>query len=422
MSSWVLGLVHGSFAAAADARQPRSSKRTPPTSAGPDLVVGLSYERGAYYVQFAIDGGTFRGVLDTGSPYALVSACVGARAGAGNCADFCRRYGCAPLAAGEPSGWEDNIVMFISTRAAARWRRGSLQLGTQTMRDVVFGVLGGTENLGGNAGGANFGLIRDAVSEDVALRPTFLGQTPYRSLSIDLRAPAAPKLEMFKGPLPLDAPGVRVSKLVDLRPLGAPVAYYACELEALFVDGEDILRRNDYPVTGLLPRSLADQYNVDRRAVALLDTGTTGLALPFPIFQRYNKARRRQARAQQAAAAERGRAPSTFGNVEVRLAPGDGGPGPGPRLTMQRGRVSALGNASFDIVTPIADDAGSIFYRAEMAEEDAAAAAGPGAEVVKRVQRPDVVFVGLGFFLGLRLGLDTSRNVATFQAEPSTPS
>ena len=156
------------------------------------------------------------------------------------------------------------------------------------------------------------------------------------------------------------------TKLVDLRPFGAGVEYYSAKVQALLVDGVDILDA--------------------KPTVAILDTGTTGLVLPKELFFSFDTAWR--ARAQEVGI-------KRSGNVEVQLAPQNQG-SPGPSLQLRRGRIPEL-DAALDIVTPLADDAGSVFLRAEMRDEGSS----------MNVERPSIVFLGLGFLMGLRC-LDTS--------------
>lgn len=250
----------------------------------------------------------------------------------------------------------------------AVWRSGDIQLGSGVFRDTTFAVLGETQSFGGNAGGPNFGLIRAAAPSDAEIRPTFLSQTPFKTLCFDFRNLSLPTLELA------DASHRRwqnqvATKLVDLRPFGAGVEYYSAKVQALLVDGVDILDA--------------------KPTVAILDTGTTGLVLPKELFFSFDTARR--ARAQEVGI-------KRSGNVEVQLAAqNQGSPGlPGPSLRLRRGRIPEL-DAALDIVTPLADDAGSVFLRAEMRDEGSS----------MNVERPSIIFLGLGFLIGLRC-LDTS--------------
>ena len=154
--------------------------------------------------------------------------------------------------------------------------------------------------------------------------------------------------------------------LTDLRAYGAGVQYYAVKVQQLLVDGTDIL-------------------DSAKPTVAILDTGTTGLVLPKPLFFAFDAVRRASAREVGIKRA---------GDVEVRLAPVPGSRSlVGPSLHLRRGRIQDL-NASLDIVTPLAEDAGSVFLRAEMQDENS--------QSDRKIERPSTVFLGLGFFAGLR--------------------
>lgn len=310
-------------------------------------------------------------MLDTGSPFALVAACAGERRARGRCREFCGRYGCASEAMGGPTGLEDNVVVTSGARSSAVWRKGSLGLGGARLEGISFGVVSETDSFGGNAGGTNLGLIRTA-SEDQAIRPTFLSQTPYRSFVVDLRRAGQESVELYKR-LPARHSESNAMPLLDLRGYGAPVVYYAVSVQKLQFDGVDGLEGAE--------------------AVAIVDTGTTGLALPPALFERYLGAREAAA----AGAGAGGRAPGRrfrTGNIDVVLgSPGKEPQPAGALLSLARGDVPEYGGARFDVVTAIPYDAGSIFYRAEQSD--------PG------VARPLVIFLGLGFLLGRRLSVDT---------------
>ncbi|CAE8628302.1 unnamed protein product [Polarella glacialis] len=343
------------------------------------LVVPLQFERGAFLVNFTLGAVAFRGVMDTGSPYLLVSACVGARKAAGRCEEYCARYGCGDMQTGRPSGLPENIIMLTGASAAARWQVGNLELGGTALGNLIFGMLGQTQSFGGNAGAPNFGLIREGRAADSELRPTFLGQTAFTSLAVDLRDLLRPKLELRAASFEQNALSTRAAKLLDLQLLGAPLTYYAAEVESLIVDGVDILRT-----------AFASGFP---GVVAILDTGTTGLALPELLFQSFDAARR--ARAREAGV-------KASGNVEIKLVPASGFSA--PVLQLRRGRIAELG-ASLDIVTALNGAAGSVFMRTELAEQDGK---------VPPAERPAIIFLGLGFLLGLRLEIDTNIGLAKF--------
>ena len=249
------------------------------------------------------------------------------------------------------------------------WRSGEVKLGGRLFTDRIFGVLGETRSFGGNAGAPNFGLIAGAASEDSEIRPTFLSQTPYKALAFDFRNMSRPVLQLAETLESASETSERKAEamLTDLRQFGAGVQYYSVAVEALLVDGIDILDA--------------------KPTVAILDTGTTGLVLPKSLFYSFDTVRRLNAQ----------QGIKRAGNVELRLAAMPGSPG-GASFRLRRGRIAEL-DAALDIVTPLAEDAGSVFLRAEMGEENL--------QGKQRTQRPVVIFVGLGFFAGLRLLVDS---------------
>ncbi|CAK9115884.1 unnamed protein product [Durusdinium trenchii] len=332
----------------------------PAASASDPLILPLEFERGAFLLTFQVQGSTFRGVADTGSPFLLVAACVGARRAAGRCSDYCSRYGCSQRDVGRSAGLADNIISFAGGYATAVWRQGDVQLGGCVLSHRTLGVLGETQSFGGNAGGPNFGLIKLAA-EDSEIRPTFLSQTPYTTLVFDFRNMSNPVLELAEKLSPWEGERAE-TMLTDLRDFGAGVQYYAVVVEELLVDHVNIL---------------------EAKTVAILDTGTTGLVLPKSLFFSFDAVRR-------ASAQEVGI--KRAGNVEVRFPPLPGSSGPSVSLQLRRGRIPDL-DAALDIVTPLAEDAGSVFLRAELREMQ---------EENLRIERPSVIFVGLGFFAGLR--------------------
>jgi len=326
------------------------------------VSISLHFERGAYYLNFTVEGQQFHSVLDTGSPFVLVATCTGERKAAGKCEGFCRIYGCAEKTMGDPTELADNFIVTSGARETAVWRRGEIIIGGTLISDITFGVESETDNFGGNAGGTNFGIIRTAA-DDPAIRPTFLGQTKYRYFVVDLK-PGHELVELYKN---LDLqPRTFMMPLVDLRRYGAPVVYYAVDMRELYFDGVECLE--------------------GASAVAILDTGTTGLSLPPVLFDRYSLMRRFAANSAKQTRGSRFRT----GNVEVVLG---SAAGRSVQFSMMRGPVESLGGARLDVVTPVPYDAGDTFYRAEQIDPDA--------------PRPLVIFLGLAFLVGRKLSIDT---------------
>lgn len=291
---------------------------------GEGLVVPLRYCGGGFCLEFSIDGRLYRAVVDTGSPFATVSTCQGDATSGGLCASYCRAWGCAPPALGSPASLNDSTVFYAAGRAEVTWRRVGLSLAGTSLGQVIVGVVGSVVSMSGNGGGTFFGLIADAPqSQGGALAPpSLLGQTRYRTLSVRL----VPGAEQFAlSPDPVVEPDA--IPLVDLRPYGAPLLYYAVEVKSLKVGGEEIA---------------ADDGGLGR-LVAVIDTGTTGLALPEELFEVFDTARRLQRR-------RLGRNASN--SISITLSTEAGG---SVVLDLRRGNVPAYGEA-FDIVTPIPQD------------------------------------------------------------------
>lgn len=283
-----------------------------------DLLVEepLIYCGGGFCAAFRLGGQLFRGVVDTGSPFLLVSTCEG-----DSCASYCRAWGCTSGKAGEPSGLKDTDELFAAGLARVSWKRGSLALGNLNFGSVTYGAMLEVESYGGNGGGAFLGLVRD---KSPRIRPTLLGQTSVRTVTVDLRSPGQERLLLSGGaPAAGTSPAVR---LVDLRRNGAPIRYYAMEATALRVAGQ--------PVD--LPTPL----------VAVLDTGTTGLGLPSAIFESYDQLRRDTA---QEFGLQKAQA------VDLLLRAEDGSEF---ALSMRPGRQKTYGQDRFDIVTALPEPSG----------------------------------------------------------------
>ncbi|CAK8990446.1 unnamed protein product [Durusdinium trenchii] len=264
-----------------------------------DLLVEepLIYCGGGFCAAFRLGGQLFRGVVDTGSPFLLVSTCEG-----DSCASYCRAWGCTSGKAGEPSGLKDTDELFAAGLARVSWKRGSLALGNLNFGSVTYGAMLEVESYGGNGGGAFLGLVRD---KSPRIRPTLLGQTSVRTVTVDLRSPGQERL-LLSG--------------------GAPAAGTSPAATALRVAGQ--------PVD--LPTPL----------VAVLDTGTTGLGLPSAIFESYDQLRRDTA---QEFGLQKAQA------VDLLLRAEDGSEF---ALSMRPGRQKTYGQDRFDIVTALPEPSG----------------------------------------------------------------
>ena len=122
---------------------------------------------------------------------------------------------------------------------------------------INFGVVRNYVGRGG--GGAIYlGLVKDRSSKRT--RPTFLEQTDIQSLKFDF---VGRTLTLARRPLLRGA--ADAVPLVDLRPLGAPVASYAVRVERLIANGQEL------PLT--------------RPTLAVIDTGTTGLVISDSLYE-----------------------------------------------------------------------------------------------------------------------------------------
>ena len=268
---------------------------------GPFLTVGASF-------------------LTVGAPAAAGMTAVGGGVDGGSNGS-CAYWGCW-RGEGQPSGLEDTFEMFASQDGVVQWRRGDVRLGnvrlgppTQTgilpavdnatytaggsdrpacshlesrkgatgapsgestsgvgnnagrssSRDIIFGVFRSLIMKGGAGDQSLVGLVRNTAP---GIRPSLLGQTPFRCFELDF---AAGTLTLdARSPSPLLPPGADWAPLVDLRRLGAPSQQYVVQLSAVYVNGRRL--------TALLP---------DGRPAPLygmLDSGSTGLFVSERLF------------------------------------------------------------------------------------------------------------------------------------------
>jgi len=187
-------------------------------------------------------------VLDTGSPFLLVPG----RLPASGCDD---RWGCYADSTASVALGDATTEGFGGQDVGVEWRRGRLDFGDFSFSPINFGVVTSSVRKGGTSA-IYLGLVRDRVPR---VRPTLLEQTDIESFQFDF---PRRRLTLARRPLLRQRDAI---PLVDLRPLGAPVAQYACRVERLLVN------RAEVPLS--------------RPAVAVLDTGTTGLVLSDSLYQ-----------------------------------------------------------------------------------------------------------------------------------------
>lgn len=357
------------------------------------VVVPLQWREGAfcfrYYVanslEAARDGSAARaltsywGVADTGSPFMLVARCLRK-----DCPSYCASWGCFH-GEGQLTGIPDSFEGYASGLNEMQWRRGTSLMfpdaspgGEVIGGDLRFGVQGRIIGAGGTGNGVFFGLVRDRM-EDV--QPSFLEQTDFTSLGVDLRKPGAEALTLSSGNLvqPSDA----VLPLVDPRQWGDPVRHYAAIARSISVGGEELL------VEGSGQQA--------RRVLCIFDTGTTGTSMTPNLYEQYLNTVRRHA--------EQGASLAQARRLEASFVLPDGGKE--MSLELLRGRHPAYGSA-LGLVTPmeevawagIGPPASLANYRVPKQQGATAAAAD--------FQRPfdDVMFLGLGFLIGRKLTID----------------
>eukprot|EP00466_Bigelowiella_natans_P008703 jgi/Bigna1/82880/fgenesh1_pg.98_\ len=205
--------------------------------------------QGSFCVEYQLEGGSFRGVLDTGSPFLIVDGTA--------CSD---RWGCYG-GQGKLSQLEATYERYASQEGEVEWRRGKIEFGRRSLGEVIFGVFQQVEGTGGD-GAALVGLVKEARR---GIRPTLLQQTNVKAMRFDF---PNNKFSMSNSPMvPRKEDAIKV---YDARRIGSPVKHYITRVENLVINGEKI--RSDLPI------------------YAMVDTGTTGLYISDEFF--YNILRR----------------------------------------------------------------------------------------------------------------------------------
>jgi hypothetical protein len=228
---------------------------TQPLPADAPVVIPLGLCGGAYCVSYRIDGQPFRAVVDTGSPFLLADGtCVPSASSV---------WGCY-RGTGRDAGLENTDELFGGQDVGVEWRRGSFVLlsdmtasaGLASVDDAVFGVVRTYQGKGGS-GALFLGLVKERQAR---IRPTLLEQTRVASMRFDFLRRT---LELSPRPLiPTDS--ALAVRLLDLRRRGAPVAVYAARISRMYI--------NDAAV------------ELDRPALAVIDTGTTGVSVSEGFF------------------------------------------------------------------------------------------------------------------------------------------
>jgi len=355
------------------------------------VVVPLQWREGAfcfrYYVantaEAARDGAagalsSYWGVADTGSPFMLVARCLRK-----DCPSYCASWGCFQ-GEGRLTGIPDSFEGYASGLNEMQWRRGTTltfpdasPAGEVFGGDLRFGVQGRIIGAGGTGNGVFFGLVRDRM-EDV--QPSFLEQTDFASLGIDLQKPGAEALTLSSDNLM--QPSDDVLALVDPRQWGDPIRHYAAIARSINVGGEELL------VDGSRQQS--------RRVLCIFDTGTTGASMTPSLYEQYLNTVRRHAQQGETLAQARQLVASFVQDGGREMS-----------LELLRGRHPAYGSA-LGLVTPMEEVAwAGIGPQASLANYRVPGKQGVAA-AASDFQRPfdDVMFLGLGFLIGRKLTID----------------
>ena len=327
----------------------------------PSAVV-LPLERcgGAFCTQYAVDGQRFRAVVDTGSPFLLVN---------GDCVSS--RWGCFDTGAGSLSLGDSSEEGYGGQDVGVEWRRGEVSFGAMSFSAPInFGVVRSSVGKGGTQA-IYLGLAKDRSPR---VRPTLLEQTDIVSLYFDF-----PRQRLTLARRPLVGNDANAIPLIDLRPLGAPVAPYAFQVHRMIVNGRTV--------------------QLGRPAVAVLDTGTTGLVISESLYD----------------SDELALPGAAVREVTVEAI------SPRGRLTSFRAERSR-GQSSNEfplIVTPVSLP---WFDTARGSARRAVATAPTRGRVGALGSAPHVLFLGLAFLSEMQLTIDTdtSRMLAV-RATPTAP-
>eukprot|EP00929_Paragymnodinium_shiwhaense_P108282 TRINITY_DN74609_c0_g1_i1.p1 TRINITY_DN74609_c0_g1~~TRINITY_DN74609_c0_g1_i1.p1 ORF type:complete len:463 (+),score=33.13 TRINITY_DN74609_c0_g1_i1:95-1483(+) len=362
----------------------RRAKALAQAPAGPsNVVVPLKWFPGGFFIRYSIrrtskpSKGTvtaFLGVADTGSPYLLVAKCLRT-----DCPNYCGKWGCFDGEQGRRTNEASTFEGYASGLIEMEWREGGVlqfldAVGpSPAIPELKFGVQGRNIGFGGLGEGVDFGLIRDHM---VDVRTSFLEQTPYTSMVFDLRAPGSETLTFAEKSA--IRPGEDYVPLVDTRIWGAGCRYYAAVAKEIRVGGQ------------VLPQGPAWGEGT-RSVLCVFDTGTTGASMTESMYEAYTDMAKYVMR--------RGGSMAQARKIEVTL-----GLASGKDLTlgMYMGEHPSYG-FGLDLVTPI--------------QELAWAGVGP-AESIKNYRVPegvsvqprpfeDVLMLGLGFFIGSSVAIDT---------------
>lgn len=222
--------------------------------AGPraEHTLPLQLRDGVYCLVYSIDGSYFRGVVDTGSPFLTVAK------------DQCREWGCW-RGEGDKTSLQDTYERYATQEGHVQWRSADVsfsQLEEQPRHCLspggrtIFGVFQSVVGRGGRGDQSLVGLCKNTAP---GIRPSLLGQTPYRSFRLDCKHG-----ELTLSVASLVKPGKVTIPLMDFRHTGALAQQYIARVRNLQVNGRDV--RASKPI------------------YAMLDSGSSGMFMSDELF------------------------------------------------------------------------------------------------------------------------------------------
>jgi hypothetical protein len=198
-----------------------------------------------------INGVNIRAIVDTGSPFLIIpSVCT-------------KLWGCLTneqLGDFYDSGLNDTIEIYGGQFYNAQWKIASVKLRNLILPLVTFALVG--EDIMRPPGGVFLGLIKYKTNR---IRPTFLSQTKFRSIAVNL---ASMQLKLAEDDLIKSNISNSVIPLIDLRKYGDPVQHYAARIKELYVNG----------------RRIGEKFTL----YGVFDTGTSGCVFQDELFNDEN--------------------------------------------------------------------------------------------------------------------------------------
>jgi len=211
----------------------------------------------AYVVHYYLFGERFGAIVDTGSPFLTCPS---------TCSTWSYKYkwGCYHPERTFDSGLSNTIEGFDNNQGKVVWRKAgfSFDEDLQPQQNLTFGVFG--PDLLDGPGGVFFGLIKDT---DKWIRPSFLGQTGYKSFCVDLRDNST--LTLSKQAMILGDDYIPLTRDLNRR-YKAPVVHYIAKAAGFIVNG--------------LPLKLDDRTPT----YVIFDTGLSGMAVSDELYQGRN--------------------------------------------------------------------------------------------------------------------------------------